>query len=86
MFPFSEFCIAPSPSSDKIVQYKYYERSAKSVDANDGKMVRQFTVATFECSPGYSRKEGIKFQSVCLELGWQPPISNCSSKYPDENE
>ncbi|XP_065211337.1 modular serine protease-like [Planococcus citri] len=74
----SEFCTIPSSFLDKTVKYQCHGKSEKSCYTNGDKVARQLTVATFQCNLGYARKEGNKFQSVCLDLGWQPPIFNCT--------
>ncbi|XP_065210344.1 modular serine protease-like [Planococcus citri] len=76
--PLEKSCTIPSSFADKSVSYKCYGETAKSCNKSGDTVIPQFTIANFECNPGYVNDQGNKFRSVCLESEWVPPIYKCN--------
>ncbi|XP_065210345.1 modular serine protease-like [Planococcus citri] len=78
--PSNQKCAVPATFIDKTVSYKCKAEAGKVCHKNGDIAVPQYTTAAFECKPGYEREDGKKFQSVCIDNEWQPPIDNCIKK------
>lgn len=75
----SDFCIKPVSTSDKIITFSCPGEDSNNCLVNG--LVRQFTIATIQCTQNYFSAPETNFISICNGRNWQPPIDRCFSKY-----
>ncbi|XP_065210564.1 modular serine protease-like [Planococcus citri] len=74
----NDYCIEPVPTPDKIISYSCPSDGSNSCSTKG--LIRQFTIATIQCTPNYFSAPETNFQSICNGRNWVPPIDRCFKK------